>query len=145
MPAGGPGRFEQAYNAQAAVEIESRLIVGVHVTQATNDKAQLGPTVAAIAPVVTSVKEVLVDSGFVSEAAITRLETDAAGRPTGLTVLAAVKREPHGRTVTQLERGLRFIQWTKAGRRLVCDDYCLGGPLILDCRPQRDRTQRKQQ
>jgi transposase len=103
MPAGGAGRFEQAYNAQAAVEIESRLIVGTQVTQATNDKEQLGPTVAAIAPVITSVKEVLVDSGFVSEAAITRLETDAAGRPTGLTVLAAVKREPHGRTVAQLE------------------------------------------
>ena len=74
----GPGRFEQAYNAQAAVEIESRLIVGTQVTQATNDKAQLGPTVAAIAPVVTSVKEVLVDSGFVSEAATTRLETETS-------------------------------------------------------------------
>jgi hypothetical protein len=103
MPACGAGRFEQAYNAEAAVEIESRLIVGTRVTQASNDKEQLGPTVAAIAPVITSVNEVLVDSGFVSEAAITRLETDAAGRPTGLTVLAAVKREPHGRTVAQLE------------------------------------------
>lgn len=103
MPAGGAGRFEQSYNAQAAVEIESRLIVGQHVTQATNDKEQLGPTVAAIAPVITAVKEVLVDSGFVSEKAITELECDAQGQPTGLTVLAAVKRERHGRTVAQLE------------------------------------------
>ena len=71
MPAGGKGRFAQAYNAQAAVEIESRLIVGQHVTQDTNDKRQLVPTVAAIAPVVANVKEVLVDSGFVTEAAIT--------------------------------------------------------------------------
>ena len=62
MPAGGPARFEQAYNAQAAVEIESRLIVGAQVTQATNDKEQLGPTMAAITPVIASVKEVLVDS-----------------------------------------------------------------------------------
>ncbi len=103
MPAGGKGRFEQAYNAQAAVEIESRLIVGQHVTQDTNDKHQLVPTVAAIAPVVVTVKEVLIDSGFVTEAAITQLEHDQTGRPTGLTVLAAVKREHHGRTVEQLE------------------------------------------
>lgn len=37
MPA-GKGRFEQACNAPAAVEIDSRLIVGRHVTQDTNDK-----------------------------------------------------------------------------------------------------------
>ena len=91
MPAGGKGRFEQAYNAQAAVEIESRLIVGQHVTQDTNDKRQLVPTLAAIAPVVANVKEVLVDSGFVTEAAITQLENDDTGQPTGLTVLAAAR------------------------------------------------------
>lgn len=103
MPAGGKGRFEQAYNAQAAVEVESRLIVGQHVTQDTNDKHQLVPTVAAIVPVVASVKEVLIDSGFVAEAAILQLETGKDGQPSGLTVLAAVKREHHGRTVAQLE------------------------------------------
>jgi hypothetical protein len=103
MPAGGKGRFEQAYNAQAAVDIESRLIVAQHVTQETNDKHQLVPTVAAIAPVVTNVKQVLVDSGFVTEAAITQLETGPDGQPSGLTVLAAVKREHHGRSVEQLE------------------------------------------
>ena len=103
MPAGGKGRFEQAYNAQAAVEIESRLIVAQHVTQDTNDKHQLGPTVAAIAPVVANVRTVLVDSGYVTAAAITQLETGKDGQPSGLTVLAAVQREPHGRTVAQLE------------------------------------------
>ena len=79
MPAGGKGRFEQAYNAQAAVEVDSRLIVGQHVTQDTNDKHQLAPTVAAIAPVVASVKEVLVDTGYVSEKAIVQFETGADG------------------------------------------------------------------
>ena len=103
MPAGGKDRFEQAYNAQAAVEIESRLIVGQHVTQDTNDKHQLVPTVEAIAPVVANVKEVLVDSGLVTQAAITQLETGPDGQPTGLTVLATVSREHHGRTVAQLE------------------------------------------
>ena len=103
MPAGGKGRFEQAFNAQAAVEVDSRLIVAQHVTQDTNDKHQLVPTVAVIAPVVASVKEVLVDTGYVSEKAIAQLETGANGNPSGLTVLAAVKREPHGRTIAQLE------------------------------------------
>ncbi len=36
---------EQAYNAQAAVEVESRLIVGQRVTDAPNDKEQWVPTV----------------------------------------------------------------------------------------------------
>jgi transposase len=104
MPAGGAGRFEQAYNAQAAVEVDSRLIVGARVTQATNDQEQLVPTARCIEPAAGPVKEILIDSGFVSEAAIRQIEQDAHGQPTGTTVLAAVKRERHGRTVAQLEQ-----------------------------------------
>ena len=100
MPAGGPGRFEQADNAQAAGEVASRLIVGQRVCQATNDKAQLEATLASVAPAAGAVQTVLVDSGFVSEAAVVRVEHATPG----LTVLAAIKREPHGRTVAQLER-----------------------------------------
>jgi len=64
MPAGGKTRFEQSYNAQAALEVESRLIVGQRVCQATNDKEQLVPTLASVAPAAGPVKEVLTDSGF---------------------------------------------------------------------------------
>jgi len=98
------GGFEQCYNAQAAVEVESRLIVGQQVATAPNDKEQLALTFAAIASAAGPVREVLVDSGFVSEAAIMQLETDAAGAPSGVRVLAAVGRERHGRTVRQLEK-----------------------------------------
>jgi transposase len=104
MKAGSGQHFEQAYNAQAAVEVDSRLIVGQRVCPAPNDKQQLIPTVQAIVPAVGPVKEALIDSGFVSEAAVRAVEVDAAGQPTGLTVLAALQREAHGRTVTQLER-----------------------------------------
>ena len=91
--------FQQAYNAQAGVETDSRLIVGQRVSQATNDKKELLPDLAAVqAHVQPSV--VLIDSGFVSEAAVTAAEAQVAG----LTVLAAMQREPHGRTVAQLER-----------------------------------------
>jgi hypothetical protein len=80
------------------------LIVGQRVCTAPNDKEQLVPTLQAIVAAVGPVKEVLIDSGFVSEAAVHAVEIDAAGQPTGLTVLAALQREAHGRTVTQLER-----------------------------------------
>jgi hypothetical protein len=104
MKAGSGEHFEQAYNAQAAVDVDSRLIVGQRVCTAPNDKEQLVPTLQAIVAAVGPVKEVLIDSGFVSEAAVHAVEIDAAGQPTGLTVLAALQREAHGRTVTQLER-----------------------------------------
>ena len=104
MKAGNGQHFEQSYNAQAGVEVHSRLIVTQRVTRATNDKEQLAPTFAALAPVIQSVATVLIDSGFVSETAVRAVEEDATGQPTGVRVLAAVARQPHGRTVAQLEK-----------------------------------------
>ncbi len=40
--------FEQCYNAQAAVDTDSMLIVGGYVTQACNDKQQITPMLAAM-------------------------------------------------------------------------------------------------
>jgi hypothetical protein len=40
--------FMFGYNAQAAVEVESRLIAGQRVSDAANDKERLVPTVAAV-------------------------------------------------------------------------------------------------
>jgi transposase len=104
MKAGSGDHFEQAYNAQAAVEVESRLIVGQHVCSAPNDKEQLPTTLSAVAPAAGPVAQVLVDSGFVSAAAVSAVERDAQGQPTGIEVLAAIKREHHGRTVSDLEK-----------------------------------------
>jgi transposase len=91
--------FQQAYNAQAGVETGSRLIVGPRVSQAPNDKRELLPNAAAVRGHVLA-GTLLVDSGFVSEAAVTAVERATPG----LTILAAVQREPHGRTVAQLEK-----------------------------------------
>jgi hypothetical protein len=104
MKAGNGQHFEQAYNAQAAVEIESRLIVGAPVVNAPNDKEQLAPTFTAIEPAAGPVAEVLIDSGFVSEKAVRQIEFHPDGSPTGVKVWAAVKRDPHGRSVAQLEK-----------------------------------------
>lgn len=42
------GGFEQSYNAQAAVDTATMLIVGQHITDQANDKQQLLPTLAVI-------------------------------------------------------------------------------------------------
>ena len=97
MKAGGS--FEQCYNAQAAVDVATMLVVGQHVCNDANDKRQLVPALADVSPVISHVENVLVDSGYYSEAAVLRVETDAKDT----TVLAAMKRHGHGRTVAQLE------------------------------------------
>lgn len=95
--------FQQAYNAQAAVEIESRLVVSAAVSDAPNDKEQLVPTLGAVSPVVQSIGAVLIDSGFYSEAAVVAAEQSCAGAPAPK-IYAATGRQPHGRTVAQLEQ-----------------------------------------
>jgi transposase len=104
MKAGSGQHFEQSYNAQAAVEVDSRLIVGQRVSQAPNDKQELAPTVSAIAAPVKSVENVLTDSGFYSEAAVCAVEQTPAGEPTGTTVYAALDKKEHHRTVSDLEQ-----------------------------------------
>lgn len=103
MPCGGKTHFEQAYNAQAGVEIESRLIVTKRVSQAPNDKQELVEDVRAIDPVIQSVETILIDSGFVSEAAVAEVETpgeDGAAPK----VIGAVERKSHHRSVRDLEK-----------------------------------------
>ncbi len=94
------GSFEQCYNAQAAVEVETMLIVGHLLTAAANDKEQLQPVVEAISPAVGGVSNVLSDSGYFSEVAVKNVEDEGEGP----TVYSAMKRTPHGRSVAQLEK-----------------------------------------
>jgi hypothetical protein len=94
--------FQQTYNAQAALEIQSRLVVSRAVTDAPNDKEQLVPTLDALSPVVKSIGAVLIDSGFYSEEAVAAAEQSREGTPAPK-VYAATGRQPHGRTVAQLE------------------------------------------
>lgn len=92
--------FQQAWNAQAAVDTEgSMLIVGKRITEHPNDKQELVPTVQAVDPTVRQVSHVLADSGFYSEEAVTEVEKDE-----GPTVYAAMDRQSHHRTVEDLEK-----------------------------------------
>lgn len=94
--------FQQTYNAQAAVEIESRLVVSAAVTDAPNDKEQLVPTLGAVSPVIASLGAVLIDSGFYSAAAVAAAEQSHDGGPAPK-IYAATGRQPHGRSIGQLE------------------------------------------
>ncbi len=108
--------FEQSYNAQIAVEIDSRLIVGQRVSNAPNDKEQLAPTLAAIPAELGKPAIGLTDSGYYSEAAVAALEAPGApktpgseGAPgtdelPGIQIIAAVVRTGHHRSVTDLEK-----------------------------------------
>jgi len=96
--------YVQAYNAQAAVEVDSRLIVGERVSNAPNDKQELSPSMAAIAPVAGVPAAGLVDSGFYSEEAVGQIERTPAGAATATTVYAAMEKASHHRSVTDLEK-----------------------------------------
>jgi IS5 family transposase len=70
MPAPGGG-FEQSYNAQAAVDTDTMLVVATGVTQAANDKQQLVPMLAALAELpeeLGAVRTLLADAGYFSQA-----------------------------------------------------------------------------
>lgn len=102
MKAGTGQHFEQSYNAQAAVDA-AMLIVGARVSTAANDKQELVPTAAAISPVVApQVGTILVDRGFYRAAAVQAVEQHLDGTATGRTVLAAVEKLSHHKTVADL-------------------------------------------
>jgi len=69
MPISGGG-FEQSYNAQAAVDTLSKLIVTAHITQKPNDKQELLPTLYNLCSLPKSLgtpTAILADSGYYSE------------------------------------------------------------------------------
>jgi len=98
MKAGNGDHFEQAYNAQAAVDTEgSQLVLGARVTEECNDKEQLGASIKSVNTSVREVTEVLADSGFFSDEVVREVEADG-----GPVVYAAVEKQGHHRTVADL-------------------------------------------
>ena len=65
------GGFEQSYNAQAAVDTDTMLVVATNLTQAANDKQQLTPVLETLGELpegLGSVTQLLADAGYFSEA-----------------------------------------------------------------------------
>ena len=69
MPTSGGG-FEQAYNVQAGVDMETMLIVTTHVTQAPNDKKEMRPALTNLKQLpqgLGTVTDLIADNGYFSE------------------------------------------------------------------------------
>jgi len=89
------GGFEQGYNAQAGVEVTTKIIVSAHVTQEPNDKQQLEPTLkklAALPKELGKVSGLISDSGYFSETNVQACESH------GITPYIAVDREHHNQS-----------------------------------------------
>ena len=70
MPATGKG-FDQSYNAQAAVDTESMLVVATDIAQVANDKQQVEPmleVLAGLPEALGRVEHLLADNGYFSAA-----------------------------------------------------------------------------
>ena len=86
------GGFEQCYNAQAAVDTDSMLIVGSYVTQACNDKQQIAPMLAVLGAHKNSLgmpEKLLADTGYFSAANV------GACVDAGIEPLIAIQRDAH--------------------------------------------------
>src|SRR5674476_951543 len=91
MPTHGGG-FEQCYNAQAAVDAQTMLVVATGLTQAPNDKQQIKPMLGTLAEQVRklgAVQTFIADTGYCSEKNILACEEAK------ITPLIAVAREDH--------------------------------------------------
>lgn len=86
------GGFEQSYNAQAGVDIDSLLIVAAHVSINPNDKKEVVPAIEELQKLpesVAVVENLLADTGYHSAANIEECLTE------NINPLIAEKREKH--------------------------------------------------
>ena len=139
MPISGGG-FDQCYNVQASVDIETMLILGNHLTQNPNDKQEMEPALEALSSLPESlgaVDTVLADAGYYSEANVDHcLEHKIAPH-------ISVGRETHNQTlkerfgdpdplpenadeVTKMKYRLK----TKVGRTLYAKRKCTVEPVF---------------
>lgn len=78
MPSSSEG-FEQAYNAQAGVDVDSMLIVENHITQQSNDKQELRPAVKNLSRLpdnLGTVDTLSADAGYFSEDNVKECESN---------------------------------------------------------------------
>jgi transposase len=97
MPTSGGG-FEQAYNAQASVDMDSRLIIGQHVSQNPNDKQEIAPALDELDKLpeeVGKVQRMATDNGYHSESNAKKVEQK------GIEAYMADSRQNHNPTLEE--------------------------------------------
>jgi hypothetical protein len=100
MPSSDKG-FVQAYNAQAAVDVDTMLIVESHISQAPNDKKEIVPALASLNELPEKLGEVgimLADAGYFSDDNLSSCEQS------GIEPFIPPNREKHNPPLTE-----RFI------------------------------------
>ena len=100
MPSSGKG-FVQAYNAQAAVDVGTMLIVESHISQAPNDKQEITPTLAALDELpekLGKIDTILADAGYYSD------DNVASCEKSGIEPYIPPNRDKHNLPLTE-----RFI------------------------------------
>jgi len=139
MPISGGG-FDQCYNAQASVDIETMLIVGQHLSQNPNDKQELKPALESLNVLpepLGTVDSLLTDAGYFSEANVEScLEEEilpyiSASRDAHNQSLKERFAEPDplpegASPVTQMKHRLK----TQAGRALYAKRKCTVEPVF---------------
>jgi transposase len=128
--------FEQAYNAQVAVEPDFQLIVGQLVTEAVNDKQQLKPVLQAIREQSRQKPaEVVSDSGYCSEANLQYLEQKkiegfvATDRESYRDRSQPGPRGPLAKGATRVDRMRRKLQ-TKVGAAIYSNRKTVVEPVF---------------
>jgi len=134
------GGFEQSYNAQAAVDQESYLVVAAYVTQAANDKQQIEPMLEQLQSLpepLGRVTHLVADAGYCSATNIAACETAsiepyiAVGKEAKtlgvLERFAAPEALPEGaNTLQKMQHKLK----TQAGRALYAVRKCTVEPVF---------------
>lgn len=97
MPSSDKG-FVQAYNGQAAVDVETMLIIESHISQSSNDKQEITPTLASLNELPGGLGEIdtiLADAGYYSDA------NAASCRQSGMEPYIPPNRDKHNRPLTE--------------------------------------------
>ena len=139
MPVSGGG-FMQAYNAQASVDIDTMLLVGVHVSQQANDKEEIKPALAELSRLPAKLGKVIeatADAGYFSKTNVDLCEDEditpyiAAGRESHNQTLADRFSEPEpiaedADAVTKMKHRLK----TKNGKAFYAQRKCTIEPVF---------------
>jgi len=97
MPKKGKG-FEQCYNAQSAVDVDSMLVIAAFVSQAPNDKQELLPTIErleALPDELNTIDALLADAGYFSETNVDECEMR------GIEPFIPPNREKHNKSLEE--------------------------------------------
>ena len=123
VPVSGGG-FEQAYNAQASVDMDTMLVVGAHVSQAPNDKLEIEAAVEALQVLPKDLGEVdtlVADTGYFSEKNVKHCH----GKE--IIPLIASKRESHHPSLLERFTDNRDMPSPDVDDLVACMQYDLQG------------------